>query len=335
MSFNSVVVSVMQDLGIEFPGGDSDTLNNIATSWETMAGDLDTVGHALDKAVSSMPATEWSGSAHDAFVAQWKNQYAAMKTGSQNFRQVAASLRTYAKQIESINEELVSICEQIMAASVAGALLSIVTAGISDAVAAAADGAEAGRITELVVEFANFARDAAESIKDFLGISDELASVLGDLALTFAKNFGADAGSDVLSQLVSGQKVTLGHDLEDGAVDALGTTVFDGAMPEGMNTTLKNTLGNMYGTLMQDSLVDHDSPSTLAENLFEASITGALGSSNAKPSGETVENLTLYTDGDVLEGGATGMSGKIRSILGSQYISGGDQMPSTEPEISA
>jgi len=61
-----------------------------------------------------------------------------------NFRSVASGLSNYADTVDGINEEILSIAEQILAASAVGAVLTFVTAGISDAVAAAADAANGG-----------------------------------------------------------------------------------------------------------------------------------------------------------------------------------------------
>lgn len=335
MSFNADVVHVLQMIGAPLPGGDSAQLNNLAEGWNSMATDLDIQAGVLAAAVGDVSPQQWQGEACDAFMKQWQSLHGAMQQGASNFRNVAKCLQSYAQTVDSINEEIVSIAEQILAATAVGGLLTIVTAGISDAVAAAADTAEAARIFELIDDFVEAAKSAGEAIKDFLGISDRLAELIG----VFARNFAADFSSDVFSQALSGQQITWTQDLEDGTVDAAGSTLLWGGLSTKINPAISGAATNMAGTFFQDTLVDHDSLGATAENMAESGLTGAAGGHLAAGDDkldpmtapqEIATNTILYTGGDVAEGDVNGLSGRISSILGGTHV-GGDQMPTVAP----
>jgi hypothetical protein len=151
-------------------------LRSLAQDWNTMAASLENQVTALNQAVSAVGADEWSGSAADAFHQHWQTQSAEVQKGLANFKQVASSLDSYAGTVDSINEEILSAAEQILVASVAGAVLAFV----SDAVAA--NNTKCGKMA--------------------LTIGKDLAS-----------NFVADSAANVGSSYLSGQNVTLGADL--------------------------------------------------------------------------------------------------------------------------
>ena len=301
---NQKIVDGLEKLGLPWPGGNSVTLDDIAGMWDTLANELSAEVQVLDSAVGGVSSQEWSGDAHDAFVAQWKTQSAQIGTAVSNFHQVADGMRQYAGQIESINEEIVSIVEQILAATAIGAVLTVLTAGISDAVSAAADAAEVARIVALIARFTAWAERIGQTLKDTLGVTDDVAQVLaklaetvGKLSKTFVTNFAADTGSSMLSQALSGQTVTAGADVKNGALDAAGSTLTDGLLSHvpGIKTVLSGdaapvlngTLANMGGSMFEDGVNDAESPGSVSttqwiEDLVTSGATGAAGSAIGK-----------------------------------------------------
>lgn len=346
MNFNEDVVHVLQMIGAPLPGGDSQQLNNLADSWNAMATDLDMKNSTLNAAVDSVSPDQWQGDACSAFMQQWKNLQSAMTKGAENFRNVAKCLQGYAQKVDSINEQIVSIAEQIIAVTAAGAALSLVTFGGSDAAAAATDAVEASRIFELIADFIEAAKDAAEAVQEFLGISDELAEAIMDFAKNFGTNFVADFGSDVLSQGLSGNGISWGKDFEDATVDAGGSALLLGGLTNEVNPLVSGAASNMVGSFLQDRLVDGDSWSATLENVATSGATGAAGTYLGSEGGDVPEatepekigiNTLVYTGGDIAENDVNGLGGRISSILGGLSTSG-DQMPTvtspSEPGIS-
>jgi WXG100 family type VII secretion target len=320
---NQKIVDGLEKLGLPWPGGNSVTLQTIAGDWDTLANALSASVQYLDGAVDGLTPQQWSGDAHDAFVSQWKNQAAQVQAAVTNFHKVADGLRQYADQIESINEEIVSIVEQILAATAIGAVLTVLTAGISDAVSAAADAAELARIVALIARFTEWAERIGQTLKETLGVTEDVAKVLeklaetlGKMTKTFATNFIADSGSSMISQGLSGQTVTAGADIRNGALDAAGTTFTDGLLSNvpGVKTVLSGdaspilngTIGNMGGAMFEDGVNDAESPGSVSttqwvEDLVTSGATGFAGSAIGRGianRGKTDESGTGDGDGD-------------------------------------
>ena len=320
---NQKIVDGLEKFGLPWPGGNSATLQTIAGGWDTLADALSSSVQYLDSAVDGITPQQWSGDAHDAFVSQWKNQSAQVQAAVTNFHKVADGLRQYADQIESINEEIVGIVEQILAATAIGAVLTVLTAGISDAVSAAADAAELARIVALIARFTEWAERIGQTLKEALGVTEDVAKVLekltetlGKMTKTFTTNFIADSGSSMISQGLSGQTVTAGADIRNGALDAAGTTFTDGLLSNvpGVKTVLSGdaspilngTIGNMGGAMFEDGVNDAESPGSVSttqwvEDLVTSGATGFAGSAIGRGianRGKTTDSETGDGDGD-------------------------------------
>lgn len=336
---NGDIMKVLDMLGLPMPGGNGGVLRSIAQDWTNMAAALESQVSALHQAVAEVGADEWSGSAADSFHQHWQTQSDEVAKGLANFRQVAGSLNTYAGTVDSINEEILSIAEQILAASVAGALLTVVTAGISDAVAAAADVAEAARITALIARFTELAEQVGVDIDRMVEIVGEVVSKIksmlealktmleaindtkyGKMALGIGKdlatNFVADSGANVASQYLSGQPVTLGSDLVNGALDAGGTVAAAGALGRvapSLGLAAKAGLANVGGGIFQSEAggltrvsgdAEFQNPFTGAglsadvQNLEGAAADG-LGGAYAYE-GDTAKNAQVFSISDTL-----------------------------------
>lgn len=299
MNINADVVKVLEAMGLPLPGGDGDTLRSIAQDWDNLADAIGRQVDELDSAVQTVGPSEWAGDAADAFHRYWKQQTDAARKGVQNFHAVATSMRGYAKNIDSINEELVSICEQIVIATAAGALLTVVTAGLSDLASAIADSAEAARIAALIAKFADLAEQVGVDIGKVSEVLGELMEDLKSLAETLklgdvASNVVADTTANVASQALSGQKVTWGADLENGVLDGVGTVagsavlgkVAPGLMTaaDGSSTALGDGVGNLVG------------------GVFQSEAGGLLGVQGDSAYQLPTSGSALATDGENLEG---------------------------------
>ncbi|HTJ68565.1 MAG TPA: WXG100 family type VII secretion target [Actinospica sp.] len=337
-NINRDIMKVLDMLGLPMPGGNGGVLRQIAQDWSSMADGIEAQVTALNQAVAAVVPADWTGEAADSFHQHWQTQSQQVTTGVGNFRQVADSLKSYADTIDGINEEILSIVEQILAASAAGAILTVVTAGISDAVAAAADAAEALRITELIAKFTELAEQVGVDIERVGEIVEQVVTKLkdmleflkstkyGKIALSVTKdlasNFVADAGANISSQYLSGQKVTLGADLENGALDAAGTVATAGLLgktPLNLGSMATAGLANVGGGIFQSEAgglagVSGDTAfqnpfsgnglSVDAQNLEGAAADGIGGA--AAHDGGTLKNGGVFSITDTLGSLTTG-----------------------------
>ena len=333
-NINGDIMKVLDLLGVPMPGGNGDVLRQIAQEWTAMATAVGVQVSALDAAVGAVYESQWSGDAADSFVRHWEKQSAEITQGVVNFQQVAKGLDDYADTVDSINEEILSIAEQILAASAAGAVLTFVTAGISDAVAAAADAAEALRITQLVAKFGEIAEQigldlekAAQAVESILSKLKALieflkSTKLGNAALNigttigtkFTGNFIADTGANVASQYLSGQKVTWGADVANGGLDAFGTVLTEGVLGEaapglaGMEKTAAG-LANVGGGIFQSEVGGLAGVS--GDSAFQDPFTGAGLSADA----QSLEGAAADGLGGALAAGKnTAENGRVFSI---------------------
>jgi uncharacterized protein YukE len=310
MSINSwidgKVLEILQASGVELPGGDGDTLRSIAQAWDTMGNALTDAGRALQGGVAGVDEQGWHGDAREAFEKHWQKQKSAIDRLASSLHQVATGLRSYAAEIDSINESIIDICVQIAEMEVAGVALSFFTGFLSDLVANTAVAAKVAKIIDLVGLFTSAAEKVAALLERFGALSEEaaaglttvarvMAGVLKDGAETFITNFVADTGSAMANQSVSGQPVTVGADMTGGARAALGTTAFtvggaEAAERAGLSgvagnilkgegllgTTLNGAAGNVAGGLTADVLGGRDG-TTVGEDVLANAATGAAG----------------------------------------------------------
>lgn len=332
---NGDIMKVLDMLGLPMPGGNGGVLRSIAQDWNTMAAAIENQVKTLDQAVAAVGADKWSGAAADSFHQHWQTQSAEVARGLANFRQVAASLDSYADTVDSINGEILSIAEQILAASVAGALLTVVTAGISDAVAAAADAAEAARVAALIAKFTELAEQIGVDVDRMAEVVGEVVSKIksmlealktmlesvnstkyGKLAVgvgkDLASNFVADSAANVGSQYLSGQQVTLGADLENGALDAAGTVGTAGALGRfapSLGSMATAGLANVGGGIFQSEA--GGLTGTAGDTDFQNPFTGAGLSADAQNlEGAAADGL----GGAYAHDGSTAKNGQVFSI---------------------
>ncbi|MYT32737.1 MULTISPECIES: WXG100 family type VII secretion target [unclassified Streptomyces] len=338
MSINSwidgKVLEILQAFGVELPGGNGDTLREIARGWDSMGNDLTKVVQALDRAVDGVDKQGWHGAARDAFEKHWQDQKKTITDVANNFHHVAEGLKEFADEIDKINEEIIDICVQIAEMEVLGAALSAFTGFLSDLVANAAVAAKVTKIMDLVKLFTSAAEKVAALLERFGGMSAEVAATLekmlvavarigGKFAESYATNFVADSGSMVINQALSGQPVTVGEDFRVANREALGTAAFtvggaelaDGAKLTGAvgrvlkgegraGSAINGGLGNIAGGLNADL---HDEGKDAEGTAWDAgtnAVTGALGN-------RVGDHLLGKKEGHSLGGEGGGEQGEI------------------------
>lgn len=314
MSVNSwidgKVLALLQACGVELPGGDGATLRSIASGWDGMGEYLTSMTSAISRNIADTDQHDWSGPARMAFEQHWQSQASSIDDMANNFHKIADGLRSYAQEIDSINESIIDICVQIAEMEVGGAILSIFTAGIADLVANTAVMAKVAKVIDLVKLFTTAAEKVAKLLEDFFELSEEtaatLAKVLGTVAKfsanfmktgleSFVTNFAADTGSQIANQALTGQKIKWGSDASSGAWDAAGSAVFTaggagiaesagmtgriGQMLSGdglLGTTVNGAVGNIVGGVTMD-VANGSNFNTIAADAATNAATGALG----------------------------------------------------------
>ncbi|WP_328742380.1 WXG100 family type VII secretion target [Streptomyces caniferus] len=180
MSINSwidgKVLEILQAFGVELPSGDGETLRSIARSWDTMGTELTNTVRAVDSAISGVDKRGWHGRARDAFEKHWGEQKKVIEKVANNFHQVARGIRSYADEIDNINEEIIDICVEIAEMEIAGAVLSAFTGFLSDIAANTAVAERVAKIIDLVKLFTSAAEKVAGLLERFGSLSAESAA---------------------------------------------------------------------------------------------------------------------------------------------------------------
>ncbi|WP_037607614.1 WXG100 family type VII secretion target [Streptacidiphilus rugosus] len=221
------VAQVLSLLDLPWPGGDPAALRRFAGEWRAMAGELSGTADRLDGRVHSVVGSSWRGSAADAFAAHWKQQHEAMQHSVQNFEAVAKELDAYADEAQQIIEAIVEIALEIAEFELAGALLTVFTLGASDAIAAAASGERAWKITQLVDRFIKLAAKAGKVITELLNDIRKLG-LLPRIAVDALKNTAMNLLGTGLTDELSGQGGLKGSDWETAALAGVGGAAVSG-----------------------------------------------------------------------------------------------------------
>ncbi|WP_052432702.1 WXG100 family type VII secretion target [Streptacidiphilus carbonis] len=293
------VAKVLELLDIPWPGGDPNTLRHLASQWRSMAGTLRTTGSQLNTAAAGVVDRTWTGAAADAFNAHWKQQYQAFSTSAGNFDQIATELDTFATQAEAIIEEIVEIALEIAEMELAGALLTFVTAGISDAVSAAASGARALRIVKLVDRFIKLVQKGVEAIEKLIEAAKEMGravKLMTEFLVNGVKNTAMNfMGTEVTDMMNGSRSQSVLDDAKDSA--------FAGFAASGAGLGL-NGLGRGATALVGDGA--HAAPSRIS-----AALDG-FGKLFDGREGEAAAALTpgRRISGQVLSGGLTSAAGQ-------------------------
>ncbi|MFB7634476.1 WXG100 family type VII secretion target [Streptomyces sp. NPDC056149] len=328
------VLEILQAFGVELPGGNGDTLREIARGWDAMGNELAKVVGALDRSIDGVDKQGWHGAARDAFEKHWQDQKKTITDVANNFHHVADGLREFAGEIDKINKEIIDICVEIAEMEVLGAALSAFTGFLSDLVANAAVAAKVAKIVDLVKLFTSAAEKVAALLERFVGMNAEAAATIekilvavarigGKFAESYATNFVADSGSLMINQALNGQPVTVGQDFTTANKEALGTAAFTvgGAeLAEGAKLTgavgrvlkgegqagsaVNGALGNIAGGLTADRKDDSKGAADTAWDAGTNAVTGALGNRMG-------DHLLGRKEGHSLGGEGGGEEGKL------------------------
>ncbi|SEM37036.1 WXG100 family type VII secretion target [Streptacidiphilus jiangxiensis] len=225
------VAKVLSLLNLPWPGGDPATLRDFAGEWRAMAGELTRTADQLDSRVGQVVGTHWQGAAADAFEAHWRLQHQAMQQSSQNFEAVAKELESYADEAEQIIAAIVEIALQIAEFELAGALLTVFTAGISDAVAAAASGERAWKITQLIDKFIKLGEKAIKVITELINEIRKMGAI-PRIIMDALKNTAMNLIGTQLTNVMTGQGWIKGSDVKTaalaGSLGSVGGSALDG-----------------------------------------------------------------------------------------------------------
>lgn len=295
------VAEVLSLLDLPWPGGDPEALRRLATEWRAMAQELSTTGDQLDTQVFQVVGPHWRGSAADAFAAHWNQQHAAMQGSAQNFQRVARELDAYADQAEQIIEAIVEIALQIAEFELAGALLTFVTAGISDAVSAAASGERALKIVQLIDKFITMAERAERVITELI---EEIRSLgaLPRILVDTLKNFAANLAGTQLGNVMSGKGAIGRSDVETAVLAGVGAAGLSGGAWK-IGRALEGSSPDVSNWLTGEGL---DGGPSLAQSMLSGGITSAAGGALA----DTYEgNGTRGTAADTITDGIAGALG--------------------------
>ncbi|WP_042384911.1 WXG100 family type VII secretion target [Streptacidiphilus melanogenes] len=301
------VAEVLSMLDLPWPGGDPAALRRFAGEWRAMAGELATTADGLDREVHAVVGSSWRGSAADAFAAHWQQQHRTMQQSVQNFEAVAKELDHYADEAEQIIEAIVEIALEIAEFELAGAFLTIVTAGVSDAVAAAAAGERALKIAQLIDKFTTMAKRAERIVTELIEKIRELG-MIPRIMVDALKNSAMNLSGTQLTNLVSGKGPVGGSDLETAALAGIGAAGLSGgaarlgdklftssgahAAPSKINAFLQGDgtgnalamggLAGAGGSAFADMAQGKDGRTTIADTLT-GGVTGGIGAGRAEP----------------------------------------------------
>jgi WXG100 family type VII secretion target len=301
------VAKVLSLLDLPWPGGDPAALRRFAGEWRAMAGELSDTAERLDRRVHAVVGSSWRGSAADAFAAHWQQQHQAIQQSVQNFEAVAKELDDYANEAEQIIEAIVEIALEIAEFELAGAFLTFVTAGISDAVAAAASGERALKIVQLIDKFITMAKRAERIVTELIEKIRKLG-MIPRIMVDALKNTAMNLTGTQLTNVMSGKGLVGGSDLETAALAGVGAAGLSGgaaklgdklfsssgahAAPSKINAFLQGDgTGNAFamggltsagGSAFADVAQGKDGRTTIADTLT-GGVTGGIGAGRAEP----------------------------------------------------
>ena len=138
------------------PGGDGGAIRRAADAWRAMDGRLRAMDRELTDAEQRLLADTWTGAAREQYQRLRRLDSDNAAPASSAFVDMAGKLDEAADEIDSINKQIHRIELELAATLVVGGLLTIVTAGLSDAAAAAETVAAEAEAASLVARLASF-----------------------------------------------------------------------------------------------------------------------------------------------------------------------------------
>lgn len=313
------VAKVLSMLDLPWPGGDPDALRRLAGEWRALAGQMTTTAAHLDGAVHKVVGSSWEGAAADSFAAHWSAQHQALLDSAKNFQAVAKELDAYADQAEQIIAAIVDIALQIAEFELAGALLTVFTAGISDAVSAAASGERALKIVQLVNRFIEMAQKAERVITELIEDIRKLG-VVPRIMVDALKNTSMNLIGTQLSNLMSGKGLIGGKDVETAALAGVGAAGLGNAL-EGLGGALTSKGAHAAPSRIAQYLTGEglEGGQVTARTVGMGAVTSAAGGAFADGvEGNGLRATAVDTVTDGLTGGVgAGLAGSVKSTTNS------------------
>jgi nucleoid-associated protein YgaU/uncharacterized protein YukE len=193
------------------PDCDPAVIHEFAAACRTLAAELDQTRSAGNGAVTTL-MREWKGTGPDSASAKFLTVWNSLSTAVDKYaatldKDAAPGFDNLADEMNQVDTETRRMYETAIATIAAGAALTLLTAALSDAAAAAAvatdiavDGAEIGRFTELLL-------DATKWIRQIIAFLSEDPAVVFDRLLTYGLKVGvlglAGGGESVITEMIT------------------------------------------------------------------------------------------------------------------------------------
>ena len=189
-----------------WPAGDPGRLRAAGDAWRRISATSQDLQAGLHAAIRGLAGAN-SGRAVERIEAFWERLRAVLQTAADGAGVLARACDDYARYVDDVRGEILTIAAEVVAISVAGLLLTALTVGASDKVAIAADAAliaeataDLGRLAEFahlvavpLVETAPLLHSAASSAPAVVVTAAEAESA-GDLAALESAHVDALAG---------------------------------------------------------------------------------------------------------------------------------------------
>ncbi|WP_438486616.1 WXG100 family type VII secretion target [Streptomyces sp. S186] len=225
------------------PGGNPEVLRKCAAAWREMADDLRTAGADLNRQVEDLDKSDWDGQAAAGFRAHWAHTKQQLDHSLPRFHEVAKELDQAADHIEDTNKQVEHVLEELAVTAAVGLGLTVITAGFSDAVAAAGAAAEVAEAGTIVARLGRLLKQIETALKTLREL--EKSNKLLEIGLDFASNTAGNFVGNVLNQAFTGQDIDVGQDFLDAAM-AGGTGTLLGAGGKALGRNMTGGLGRAF-----------------------------------------------------------------------------------------
>lgn len=172
------------------PGGDGGAIRRAAAAWRRMDALLKDIDREIADAEERLLGDTWTGQARDQYEHLRKLDSDSAGAASGVFLDMASKLDDAAGEIDGINRQIHRIELEVAASLAVGGLLTLVTAGLSDAAAAAETVAAEAEAASLVARLATF---LARLARLFEGITTAVKPYLVRFAAQYRFGIGLNA----------------------------------------------------------------------------------------------------------------------------------------------
>jgi hypothetical protein len=258
------LVKVLQEFG------DPATIEEPASAFVSQAATLRNVHAELTRQLDSI---EWSGGAATAHAAVWRHHLELAEQTASSLDSVGRHLDAHAQKAWAIVKEVLGVVLEILELLAAGALLTWVTAGLSDLIWIRA-APMMQRIMQLLGEFRTLVSEFVETMRGFGSLAGKVGETIETLAINYAPAYArAYLGYYItlgVPQLLSGRPV----DWKNNSWQVATFALFDGTL-----------------NLIEDAI-----ETTAAGKSFKDFITGSPGRTGVADTGAVDGELATEAD---------------------------------------